>query len=362
MTIDIDKVRQDLPYLERVLYLNTASAGLTHAAVGRAAAAFYEQMQSHGYDGREEWRAVAGRVQALLGRLMRVDPDDVGFVGSTTEALNLAARALPVAAGDRVVLLADEFPSLRAALEPLAGYGADVRPVPCGDEARRTDILCDAAAGAKVVGVSHVHWCTGTRVDLPRLAERCRAEGAILLVDGIQALGATAVDAGNVDVYAAATFKWLLAGFGLGIVVIGKPLRKRLQPALRGYFNPSPSTDIRYGHINYPGICALEASLSWLEALGWSNILQRIAMLRGRLAGNLVGIGVDIVTPQDDAAGILSFRSPDAEALVARLYMRGIRVEARNGFVRVSPHFYNTESEIDRFCETLTALRREIQS
>jgi cysteine desulfurase/selenocysteine lyase len=357
MTIDIEKVRQDFPYLNEVLYLNTASAGLSHAGLGRAAAAFYGRMQARGYDGREEWRAVAVRVQSLLGRLMGVDPNDIGFVGSTTEALNLVAQALPVGAGDRVVFLEDEFPSLRAALEPLASKGAVVPPVPCPDEARRTDLLCEAAAGAKIVGVSHVHWCTGTRIDLPRLAARCSAEGAVLVVDGIQALGATPADASNVGVYAAGCFKWLLAGFGLGIVVIRRPVRDRLQPIFRGYFNPPPSTDIRYGHINYPGLCALEASLSWLEALGWDAIFRRIAMLRGRLAGNLIGIGADIVTPQDDAAGILSFRSADAEALVARLHMRGVRVEARNGLVRVSPHFYNSESEIDRFCDILATIR-----
>jgi selenocysteine lyase/cysteine desulfurase len=356
--IDIDKVRLGFPHLEEVLYLNTASAGLTNANTGQAAAAFYEHMQSRGYDGREEWRAVAGRVQSLLGRLMSVDPDEVGFVGSTTEALNLVVNALPIAAGERVVFLEDEFPSLRAALEPLVTKGVDVQKLPCADEANRTDILCQAAAGASVVGVSHVHWCTGTRIDLPRLAERCRTEGAILLVDGIQALGATAVDASHVDVYAASTFKWLLAGFGLGIVVVRKPLRDRLRPVFRGYFNPSPSTEIRYGHINYPGLCALEASLLDLEALGWDNIFRRVTMLRERLTDNLIGIGIDAVTPRHDAAGIISFRTDDPEALFERLQASGVRIEARDRFVRASPHFYNTEGEIDRFSEILAAFRR----
>jgi len=358
MTFDIEKVRQDFPYLGEVLYLNTASAGLAHARWGSAAAAFYERMLSRGYDGREDWRAVAGRVQALIAGLMRVEPDEIGFTGSTTEALNLAAQALPVGAGDRVVFLEDEFPSLRAALAPLAAKGAEIRTPSCTNEARRTDLLCDAAVGAKVVGVSHVHWCTGTRIDLPRLAARCRAEGAMLVVDGIQALGATAVDATDVDIYAASCFKWLLAGFGLGVVVIRKPARDRLTPLFRGYFNPPPSTDIRYGHINHPGLCVLEASLSYMRTLGWDAIYRRVAMLRGRLAGSLIESGVEIVTPQVEAAGIVSFRSTDAEALVAQLHARGVRVEARGGLVRVSPHFYNTESEIDRFVETLAGIRR----
>jgi cysteine desulfurase / selenocysteine lyase len=362
MTIDIEKVRRDFPHLNEVLYLNTASAGLAHARSGQAAAAFYERMLSRGYDGREDWRPVTGRVQALAARLMKVEPDEVGFAGSTTEALNLAAQALPVGVGDRIVFLEDEFPSLRAALAPLAAKGAEIRTPVCTDEARRTDLLCDAAAGAKVVGVSHVHWCSGTRIDLPRLATRCRAEGAILLVDGIQALGGTEVDATNADIYAAGCFKWLLAGFGLSIVVVRRGVRDRLEPLFRGYFNPPPSTDLRYGHVNYPGLCVLEASLSYLEALGWDDIHRRVAMLRERLAGNLIGLGAEIVTPELDAAGILSFRAADAEALVAQLHARGVRVEARGGLVRISPHFYNTESEIDRFCETLAEIREGTKS
>ena len=357
--IDVDKLRHNFGYLDEVLYLNTATAGLTQASTGRAAAAYYERMQSRGFDGHEEWRAVAGRVRALLSRLMNVDPNTINFVGSTTEALNLVAQAVSIAAGDRVVFLEDEFPSLRAALEPLANKGADVRKLSCADESRRTDILCDAAAGAKIVGVSHVHWYSGTRIDLPRLAKTCRAEGTILLVDGIQALGATPVDARNVDVYAGATFKWLLAGFGLGIVLICESLRDRLQPIFRGYFNPWPSTEIRYGHINYPGLCALEASLLDLESLGWTNIFERVAMLRGSLARNLLDLRAQIITPERDAAGIVSFNADDAQALVARLHANNIRVAVREGLVRVSPHFYNTQREIDRFCDIISSVRKE---
>ncbi|TIV00730.1 MAG: hypothetical protein E5W09_04630 [Mesorhizobium sp.] len=95
-----------------------------------------------------------------------------------------------------------------------------------------------------------------------------------------------------------------------------------------------------------------------LEALGWKNIFRRLAMLRARLAGNLIRIGTDIVTSQREAAGIISFRSSDAEALAALLRMRSVRVEARNGLVRVSPHFHNRESEIDSFCEISSSLSR----
>jgi selenocysteine lyase/cysteine desulfurase len=355
MAIDIERVRRDFPFLNETIYLNTAAAGVSWSGQGLAAAQFYDRMLSRGYDGREEWRAIASRVQGRLAKLMNVEPGSIGFVGSTTEGLNLIAHALAVNSGERVVFAEDEFPSLRMALGVLGSRGAALRPVRIDAEGRRTDLLCEAVAGASIVGVSHVHWSTGCKVDLKRLTERCDEAGASLIVDGIQALGATAVDARGADVYAGSVFKWLLSGFGLGILVVGGRLRSRLSPAFRGYFNLPPSTDLRYGHINYPGLCALEATLGYLEALGWDEIFGRTAQLCRRLLDGLAARGIEVVTPRDQMAGIVSFRARDAEALVARLHAKNVRVEARESLVRVSPFFYNTDGEIDRFCEIVAA-------
>ncbi len=361
MTIDVEKVRRDFPYLEETLYLNTAAIGLSWSGQGAAAARYYDQMQMRGSDGREEWSAVASRVQSQLARLMAVEPDEVGFVGSTTEALNLVFQALPIEPGDRVVFADDEFPSMKLALEALRFKGTQAHPIPIKEEPRRTDLLCKAATGARVVGVSHVHWATGSRVDLHQLAGRCREEGAWLIVDGIQALGAIPVDAAASDVYAASVFKWLLSGFGLGVVVIRKPLREQLAPAFRGYSNPPPSTDVTYGHINYPGLYVLEATLAYLERLGWDSIFQRTSALRDLLFERLSELGVEIATPKDHTAGIISVRTRDSAELIMRLYQQGVRVVARDDLMRISPHFYNTEGEIDRFCKIFSAtLKRSI--
>ncbi|NGN45291.1 aminotransferase class V-fold PLP-dependent enzyme [Mesorhizobium sp. CGMCC 1.15528] len=356
MTIDIDKILRDFPYLDEVLYLNTASTGISWRGQGAAAARFYDGMQSRGFDGRDDWRALAGRVQLQLSKLLSVEPDEIGFVGSTTEALNLVTQAMPVKSGDQIVFAADEFPSLRQAMDALQARGATLCPVDITDEEQRTDILCNAVPGARVVGMSHVHWHSGTKVDLGRISEACRREGADLIVDGIQALGATPVDASSCQVYAASVFKWLLSGFGLGIVVISRDFRRKLTPLSRGYANPVPSNDIRYGHINYPGLAAFGATLDFLEGIGWSAIMERTAMLRDRLIAGLNDAGVAIATPPNAAAGIVSARARDAETLVVRLQERKVRVEARGNLVRISPHFYNTESEIDRFCEIFAEL------
>jgi hypothetical protein len=154
MAIDIERVRRDFPFLNETLYLNTAAAGISWSGQGLAAAQFYDRMLSRGYDGREEWRAIASRVQGRLARLLKVEPESIGFVGSTTEALNLIAHALAVRSGERVVFAEDEFPSLKMALDVLASKGAELHPVRIDSEARRTDRLCESAEGASIVAVS----------------------------------------------------------------------------------------------------------------------------------------------------------------------------------------------------------------
>jgi cysteine desulfurase/selenocysteine lyase len=359
--INIAEVRRQFPYLEETLYLNTAACGLSWSGQGKAAAAFYDQMMARGYDGRDDWRSLAAEVQQQLASLMAVKPEEISFTGSTTEGLNLVTAALLVSTGDRVVLAQDEFPSMQAAVRTLERKGAEVCLIPIPDEERRTETLCRAARGARFVGTSHVQWHTGTKVDIQMLGKVCRTEGAILLVDGVQALGATPVNASGCDIYAASVFKWLLSGFGLGILVVRDTIRHELTPSVRGYFNPPPSKELRYGHLNYPSLCALKATLTFLEKLGWSPIFERTAVLRQRLVAPLADAGIEIVTPPSAAAGILAVRAPNSQNLVSALNQQGVRVEAREGFVRVSPHFYNTEDEIDRFCDLFLQVDARMQ-
>jgi selenocysteine lyase/cysteine desulfurase len=359
VAIDIEKIRRDFPFLETCLYLNTAAAGIAPSGAGAAASRFFDCMMSRGYEGVDDWRAVASSVQTRIAALAGVASADVGFAASTTEAVNLVAQALPIRPGDRVVLAADEFPSVGLALGGLVSRGVRLVEVPIVDEQARTDLLCDAAAGARYLGVSHVHWQTGTKVDLSRLSAACRSSGCALIVDGIQALGATPVDASKADAYVAAVFKWLLSGFGLAVVITRPGFRETLNPAFRGYFNPPPSRELRSSHLNYAGLCVLDDTLARLEALGWSEIFGRVAMLVERLRQRLDGAGLRIITPDGAAAGIVGVECEVAEDVVAKLKRRGVSVEARGGAIRVSPHFYNTEEEIGRFCGILLDIMEE---
>jgi cysteine desulfurase / selenocysteine lyase len=353
------RVRADFPFLDRCTYLNTAAAGVSWSGQGAAAAAFYDEAKGSGMAGMPVWQARAARVREQLARLTNVGAQEIRFVGTTTEGINLVAHGIRYRAGDEVVTAADEFPSVLLAWESAArgggGEGPVVRRVPVPSETEREAALLAALTPAtRVLAVSHVHWVTGTRVDLARLGAACRAHGTLLVVDGVQALGAVPVDLAGVDVYCAAVFKWLLSGFGLAVLVVRDGAREQLSPAFRGYNNPPPAAELQASHVNYPGIYALGATLDHVDAtIGWSRVYARVASLVASLAGGLEARGLAVAAPPGAGAGIVSVPVPDPVRVRDALLGRGVHVEGRNGLLRVSPHFYNTAEDLSAFFDAL---------
>jgi selenocysteine lyase/cysteine desulfurase len=226
--------------------------------------------------------------------------------------------------------------------------------VPVTREAERTQRLCEALTPrTRVLAVSHVHWRTGTRVDLAQLTAACRAHDCRLIVDGVQAVGALHVEAAGVDAYCASVFKWLLSGFGLGFFALSERLAGELSPVVRGYSNEFPSRALRYGHLNYPGIFALNATLAYLKSVGWQRIHERVDLLASRAIMGLRNHGFEVLTPESAHGGIVSVRHAQAGAVVRALAGQAILVEDADPIVRASAHFYNTEDDIDRFVSAL---------
>lgn len=336
--------RAAFPLLREVTYLNTAAVGLG-APVQREAAAACAAAQARGSLGESAWRSVSDEAEQRLRRLLGPGPVRFHFFGNTSMALNAVAHGLSWRRGDEVLLRTGEFPSVAAAWAPAAAAGAEVREVP------GTDALFGAIGPrTRLVAVSHVHYATGERVDLAALGQRCRQVGALLCVDGIQAAGTVPLDLGEVDFYCFATFKWLLGWFGLGVLACAPRGAAALRPAFRGH---SPD-GLQPGHVNHPGLFVLAATLRWLQdEVGMDRLHTRIAELTAHLADGLAAGGREVVTPPA-RAGIVSFADGNAEALVERLAATGIHVAARGGHVRVSPHFYNDEDDIDRLLVALT--------
>jgi selenocysteine lyase/cysteine desulfurase len=315
-------------------------------------------------------------VRERLARLIGADPGDFVFTGNTTHGMNICAQGIAWRPGDNVVVPEREFPSLAYAWFHLRERGVEVRFVPFAGAGPTTDaILARVDGRTRAVACSAITWDTGWRADLDTLGAACAARGVLLIVDGIQAVGARRLDvrAARIGALALHGYKWLLAGFGLGALYVAPEAVGRIAPtfigeqaidgdgdAFGGHLNWKPGP-ARYaaGGLNRTGLAALAASLGLIEELGLDAIAAHTAALAEGLYAGLRGLpGVRLVSAADPTrrSAIVVFtlgdRARDA-ALVAELERRGIIVALRPLGVRVSPHFYNTEDDIARLLDAL---------
>ncbi|MEV4900114.1 aminotransferase class V-fold PLP-dependent enzyme [Citricoccus sp. NPDC055426] len=348
-------VARDFAYREGWVYLQSAGAGLAFPGAADAAGQYYRDVALLGCDAQPRWHRPLQGARQRAARLLGVPEEDVEFFRNTSEVINLAANSVAWHRGDEIVVLADDYPCNVLPWSNAEAAGVDiVRVQPTAPSRREQQVLEAITPRTRIVSVSHVHPWTGTMLDLNRLGRACRDVDALLVVDGIQALGAVPVDLSYVDVYGAGVFKWLMSGFGTAVGVFRERAREALTPIFRSYVNPAPSTSFNYAAPNFPGLYVLDATLEYLDGLGWSNIYARVDQLAGEVFTALEGIGVGSITPRDARAGIVALEDVGDSAAVAReLQQRKVSASDKAGRLLVSPHFYNTSEDIARFAEAL---------
>jgi selenocysteine lyase/cysteine desulfurase len=357
----------------------TASwAFLDHAAVAPlpapAVAALHHYAQSlaaNGVTAFREWFARLEHVRGLAARLVNApDPNDIYFVPNTTYGISVVAEGFPWQAGDNVVLAAEEYPANQYPWMNLAHRGVEVRAVPSRDNRVSIDDLRDAMdARTRVLTVSSVEFASGFRNDLDAIGELCRKRGVFFFVDAIQSLGVFPLDVQQtpIDALAADGHKWMLGPEGAGIGYVRREWVDRLHPIGVGAFSMKSAwtfTTIDFtlkphsgrwegGAYNMPGITALGASLELLLGTGIENVKRRVIELTDYLcsAAEARGWRVFSSRAEREKSGIVSLVHPTlpSDEVVKRCKSAGVAVNTRAGRVRVSPHAYNTESEIDRF-------------
>jgi len=230
-------------------------------------------------------------------------------------------------------------------------------------------------ARTRVVALSHVEFWNGFRVDIEAIGAECRRREILFAVDVMQSAGALRVDVGRmpIDFCAAGAGKWLMGPPGIGFCYCVPDLLERLQPPIVGvcsvvgydrYFEYDLTlapTARRFEEsvISILDTAALGAALELLLEVGLDAIEARVLSLSARLAEGLAGRGYELVEPwpraRAESSGIVSFRKPGGRAREVLRDLEAAHVVARThqDFVRLSPHFYNTEEEIDRVLEVL---------
>jgi cysteine desulfurase/selenocysteine lyase len=371
--MDWPAFRARFPVTRRWAFLDHAAVCPIPDAAADALAEYAQRIAENGIADIWHWVDRVAAVRGLAARLVNApSADDIAFIPNTTTGIGLVAEGFPWTPGDNVVLAAEEYPSNQYPWLNLKGRGVEVRAVPSrGNRVEVADVRAAMDVRTRVLSASLVQFGTGFRSDLDALGELCRPRGVFFFVDAIQGLGVFPVDVQKtpVDALAADGHKWLLGPEGAGIAYIRREWVERLHPV--GVGAHSVADPFEYGKIafdlkphagrweggalNVPGVTALGASLELLLDAGPENVMRRVLALTDRLCDRAASAGFAVFSSRrpGDASGIVSLTVPgaDPKAVMARCRAAGVVVNARVGRVRVSPHAYNTEEEIDRFVD-----------
>jgi selenocysteine lyase/cysteine desulfurase len=374
MPLTPQEMRALYPITSRYAYLDHAAIAPLATPVRSTMEVFLGRMTEEPFD-QVHWERLRGQVRSRLAQLLSVGPESIAFIKNTTSGLGLVAAGLDWEAGDNIVGVHREFP---ANIDPWMGLkrkGVEFRlyqPQHGRIDVKALARLCDHRT--RVLTVSAVQFWSGFRIDLAALSGALKGRDVLLVVDAMQAAGAMRLDlsALSVDFLCAGAQKWLLGPIGIGFAYVGPRMLERLTPVTIGTdsvihereyieydltFKPD-ARRFEEAAPNYPGVLGMGAAVNLLLRAGPAAVEDVVLRLADRLRDELPRRGYELVfkpTLPSERSGIVSFRHTrmvPAE-LHARLREAGVIIALRSDFLRASPHYYNSDEDLDRLLEAL---------
>jgi kynureninase len=373
--LDAPLLRDRFPILRSKTYLNTASLGAYSTTTDRRVQEFQREWSSTGapawYD---RWMPRLDQVRATFARLIGATPGEVAILPNVSSALNVIASALDYRERPHVVTTQLDFPTISYAwaTKPHARLRrlGDRRDVQVRPDAY--DATFDETVAA--VATSHVFYSTGAIQDVRAVAHRAHRVDAVTIVDAYHSVGQLPVDVRDlgVDVLISGGLKWLLGGPGCALMFVRRTLLADLEPRMAGWFGNERQFEFdpeafsfrptaqrfELGTPSLPSAFATLGGMEIVAKLGPARIRRRQNLLTTDLYEKLTDRGYRIHSPAEEKerAGILMVDVDDAQGVVARLARSRIIVDHRDGRVRVSPYFYNSVADNDRFIKALARL------
>jgi cysteine desulfurase/selenocysteine lyase len=317
--------------------------------------------------------------RAFAARLLGAQMEEIALVGPTSLGLSLVANGFPLHKGDNVVIYQDDYPSNVYPWMPLAEKGVQVRLLNVRQygRIRRIDVEGQVDEQTRLVALASCHFVSGYRIDIPAIGKFLQEKRIAFCVDGIQTVGAFPTPVEHVDFLAADSHKWLLGPCAAGIMFVRKSWQDPVRPSIYGWHNvrcPNyvaqdamvhPPDGRRYeaGTANLVGLAGLRAAMQMLLELGVESIARELLRKRAWLVPALQQKGYEVLyadAAPEAASGIVTFHRPGAdlaalrEKLTAAKIVTSLRGNRQgNRYIRLSPHFYNTDAELQRLLELL---------
>jgi len=368
--------RSLFPVTQRYVYLNHASNGSLAVPVVEAMNGYIERCSLHGEVSYPEAEAVVEDCRDMASRLMGVLTSEMAFVKNTSAGAIIAIGSIEWQHGDNMIMMQDAFPTNTYPFDFLLPH-VEKRYVTSAELAKGPECVFKLMdRHTRAIAIDWVHFLSGVRADIIAIAAYCRARAVYVLLDAMQGLGAVNQSFGElgIDFVYGGGGKWLLGPQGSGILYVNSAILPKLKPANLGWLSAKwddfndiytrkplkpGASRFEEGTKNYIGIYGLRESLRILLDAGMSEVAARVRMLVQLLRQGLEQKGFETLTPVDPQrhAGVMDAYRPgtDMVALFARLKEQGFICSLRENRLRIAPHFYNTEEEIERFCAALPA-------
>lgn len=375
--MDLTAWRDEFPILARKNYLNSCSLGaLSNRSVARVQQ-FHDEWHELGASGWYGlWTGRLDELRRCAATLLNADEQEIALTASTSVALTTVASAIDYAKRPQIVVSDLDFPTL--AFQWMVRPDVEVVRVPSDDgitinPQRFADAVTERTA---LLATSHVFFTTGAIQNLRTLADIAHAKGALLLVDAYQSGGQVPIDVkrADVDVLTTGPLKWLLGGPGISYLYVRKRLIEALEPQVAGWWGAENQfgfdissfdfkNDARRFELGTPALTTVHSALGGheiIDAIGVAAIRARNSDLTERLIAGVRAEGFKVrgADTREARSAIVMVADDDPAGAVSRLAEQKIIVDSRPGYVRVSPHFYNTEAEIDQVVAALADWKR----
>jgi selenocysteine lyase/cysteine desulfurase len=383
----VKQIRQHLNLTEERIFLSYCSVSPLYPGASAAACEFLERQARDGYLMFRQTGNILPPLHASIASLLNTEPANISFMTNTSEGLNMIANGYPLRSGDRIVSYVHEYPSNHYPWILQRQRGAEVSlltdrnpfpfeiPGPGQFDLEELERIC--TPDTRILALSHVQFTSGFAADLKRIGAFCRGRGIDLVVDAAQSLGSLPVfpEEWNIAAVAASGWKWLLGPVGTGILYTSPEFRGKLNCTMAGadlmrqgqdYLNHGwhPHTDGRFFEYSTASL-ALAAGLNrCLDEIfinyNINNIYKSLIDLQNifldRLDQNRYR---PLLFPERNRSGILSIAPVESpERLIPLAEERGLYLTARAGYLRIAPHFFNTEREMIRAAEILNDLAK----
>jgi selenocysteine lyase/cysteine desulfurase len=379
MTLACQRDLFDIP--RDVCYLNSAYMSPIPRPVRDAGAVGLDRRATPWQIGAEDFFEPAETARRLIGELIDASPEHIALVPNAANAIAVVAKNHVVRPGRQIVVLGDQFPSNVYSWRALRAQGARISVVEApgagASRGRRWNerLLASIGRDTDLVAIESAHWTDGTLFDLQAVGRRCREVGALFVVDATQTIGIEPVDIGSifVDALVAHPYKSMLAGYGLGFAYFGDRLADG-SPLEESWLMRRGSEDFsrlvdyqdsyapgmrRYDtstRINLSLVGMLSAALELFRRWQSPRVRDYCREVSGRLVDCARRAGYETPEDGEHAAHIFGIRPPqgtDLQALRRALQSRHVHVSVRGDAIRVSPHVYNDELDIERFADVL---------